>query len=123
MVHPFLEGNTRTIAVFLALYLRSMGFDVNNEPFHRHASFFRSALVRASHQNRPLDVELYPEPLVSFVSELAYAPQIELGYDSLWCMPLFQHPDRVRNVSLADAAPMQKTLRVEGIAQRILSRN
>lgn len=45
MVHPFLEGNTRTIAVFLALYLRSMAFNVNNEPFHRHASFFRSSLV------------------------------------------------------------------------------
>ena len=121
MVHPFLEGNTRTVAVFLALYLRSMGFDVNNEPFHRHASFFRGALVRASYQNRPLGVELDTEPLVSFVSKLADDPQVELDYDSLWCVPLFQHPERVRNVSTADAAPMQRALVAEGVSQRVLA--
>lgn len=121
MVHPFFEGNTRTVAVFLALYLRSMGFDVNNEPFHRHASFFRGALVRASYQNRPLGVELDTEPLVSFVSKLADDPQVELDYDALWCVPLFRHPDRVRNVSLADAAPMQRALVAEGVTQKVLA--
>lgn len=43
--HPFVEGNTRTTAVFIIKYLRSLGFEVTNEPFHKHAKFFRDALV------------------------------------------------------------------------------
>lgn len=43
-VHPFGEGNTRTTAVFIELYLRSMGFDVNNDMFQEHAVYFRGHL-------------------------------------------------------------------------------
>ena len=50
-IHPFCEGNTRTMAVFLIQYLRSMGFDVNNDPFARHSWYFRNALVRANYSN------------------------------------------------------------------------
>ena len=32
-IHPFGEGNTRTTAVFTIKYLRSIGFDVNNDLF------------------------------------------------------------------------------------------
>ena len=34
-VHPFVEGNTRTVAVFSELYLGSLGFTVGNEPFQK----------------------------------------------------------------------------------------
>ena len=50
-IHPFCEGNTRTTAVFLIQYLRSMGFDVNNDTFARHSWYFRNALVRANYSN------------------------------------------------------------------------
>lgn len=50
-IHPFGEGNTRTIAVFTIQYLRSMGFNVDNAPFANHAWYFRNALVRANYQN------------------------------------------------------------------------
>ena len=50
-IHPFCEGNTRTTAVFLIQYLRSMGFDVNNEPFAQYSWYFRNALVRANYSN------------------------------------------------------------------------
>ena len=120
MVHPFREGNTRTVAVFMALYLRSMGFDVSNEPFARHASFFRGALVRATYQNRPIGVSLDSSHLEAFLSKIVEEPGVELDYDALWCMPLFEHPDRVRNVSLADAQPVQEQLIREGITQRVL---
>lgn len=50
-IHPFCEGNTRTTAVFLIQYLRSMGFDVNNDPFARHSWYFHNALVRANYSN------------------------------------------------------------------------
>lgn len=121
MVHPFYEGNTRTVAVFLALYLRSMGFDVNYEPFQRHASFFRSALVRATYQNRPIGVEIDLSHLVAFLSKLVEDPHVKLDYEALWCVPLFEHPERVRNVSMADAAPVQEQLKREGITSRLLT--
>lgn len=50
-IHPFCEGNTRTTAVFTILYLRSIGFKVNNELFARHSWYFRNALVRANYKN------------------------------------------------------------------------
>ena len=50
-IHAFCEGNTRTTAVFAILYLRSIGFKVNNELFARHSWYFRNALVRANYKN------------------------------------------------------------------------
>ncbi|MTB64245.1 cell filamentation protein Fic [Streptococcus sp. zg-86] len=44
-IHPFREGNTRAVIVFLIQYLREFGFDVDNEPFQKNARFFRDALV------------------------------------------------------------------------------
>lgn len=43
-IHPFCEGNTRTTAVFAIQYLRSIGFDVNNDLFANHSWYFRNAL-------------------------------------------------------------------------------
>ncbi len=51
-IHPFGEGNTRTTAVFLIMYLRSFGFKINNELFSAHSWYFRNALVRANYSNR-----------------------------------------------------------------------
>lgn len=50
-IHPFGEGNTRTTAVFTIQYLRSIGFDVENDLFARHSWYFRNALVRANYKN------------------------------------------------------------------------
>ena len=50
-IHPFGEGNTRTTAVFIIKYLRSLGFKVNNTTFEKDSWYFRNALVRANYQN------------------------------------------------------------------------
>lgn len=50
-IHPFMEGNTRTTAVFTILYLRSLGFSVENDLFAAHSWYFRNALVRANFQD------------------------------------------------------------------------
>ena len=50
-IHPFCEGNTRTTAVFIIKYLRSLGFNVNNTTFEKNSWYFRNALVRANYQN------------------------------------------------------------------------
>lgn len=115
MAHPFCEGNTRTVAVFLMLHLNSMGFDVINDAFVCHASFFRDALVRATYQNHPIGVVPELGHLMQFLSKLVDDPETSLDYDALWCVPLFEYPDRVRNVSLADARPLQERLMREGV--------
>ena len=50
-IHVFEEGNTRTTAVFLIKYLRSLGFDVTNDTFAKNAWYFRNSLVRANYTN------------------------------------------------------------------------
>lgn len=44
-IHPFREGNTRTVAVFLIQYLRGLGLDINYQPFQDNSRFLRDALV------------------------------------------------------------------------------
>lgn len=47
-IHPFREGNTRTVIVFAVLLAKSLGFDVDHELFRTHAAYVRNALVWAS---------------------------------------------------------------------------
>ena len=122
MVHPFAEGNTRTIAVFCELYLRLLGFDVDNEPFAVHARYFRCSLVRACYQNHSIGVTLDTSCLESFIARLLGDTSKAIDYDGLWCVPLFEHPDKVRNVSMADAAPVHKGLADRGVAALLLGR-
>ena len=67
-IHAFGEGNTRTSAVFLIKYLRSFGFEVNNESFEKHSWFFRNALVRSQYENIPKGVHRTFEPLERFIN-------------------------------------------------------
>ena len=52
-IHPFCEGNTRTTAVFMIKYLRSLGFNVVNDVFAENSWYFRNALVRANFRDLP----------------------------------------------------------------------
>ncbi len=60
-IHPFCEGNTRTTAIFIIKYLRSVGLSINNESFERHSWYFRNALVRDNYRN--LVKKVYYEPV------------------------------------------------------------
>lgn len=42
-IHAFGEGNTRTTAVFVILYLRSLGFKTGNDTFSQNSWYFRNA--------------------------------------------------------------------------------
>ena len=50
-IHPFCEGNTRTTAVFIIKYLRTFGFNINDEVFAENSWYFRNSLVRANYKN------------------------------------------------------------------------
>ena len=69
-IHPFREGNTRTTAIFTIKYLRSQGFEVNNELFAEHSWYFRNALVRANYRNLKKGINYEPIFLVRFFRNL-----------------------------------------------------
>ena len=50
-IHVFGEGNTRTTAVFMIKYLKTLGFKVTNDLFATNSWYFRNALVRANYNN------------------------------------------------------------------------
>ncbi len=77
-IHPFGEGNTRTTAVFAIQYLRSMGFDVENELFANHSWYFRNALVRANYQNIQKGIGREPKYLELFFRNLLMGEDHEL---------------------------------------------
>ena len=69
-IHAFREGNTRTTAIFTIQYLRSLGYEVNNEMFAKHSWYFRNALVRANYRNINKDIEYSPIYLIRFFRNL-----------------------------------------------------
>lgn len=69
-IHPFGEGNTRTVAVFTIKYLRTMGFDVNNDFFEQNSKYFRDALVRANYQDLKRNISYTKEYLNKFFENL-----------------------------------------------------
>lgn len=77
-IHPFAEGNTRTTAVFTIQYLRSLGFDVENDLFAKHSWYFRNALVRSNYQNLKNGVTSTNEFLDKFFRNLILGETHEL---------------------------------------------
>ncbi|MDR0395008.1 MAG: Fic family protein [Tannerella sp.] len=77
-IHPFGEGNTRTVAVFTIQYLRSIGFNVENDLFANHSWYFRNALVRANYQHVQKGVKRNAEYLERFFRNLLMGEKNEL---------------------------------------------
>lgn len=76
--HPFREGNTRTTAVFVIKYLRSIGFKVNNDLFANNSWYFRNALVRANYRNPLKGIEQNKSFLIKFFRNLILEEENEL---------------------------------------------
>ena len=102
-IHPFYEGNTRTIAVFSELYLRSLGFGIADEPFQQNSKFYRDALVRAVYRNP--DAGIFPDRsfLVAFYENLIGCKQNVLDRKELLCLALFEDPSLLRNIDPSEA--------------------
>lgn len=77
-IHPFREGNTRTIAVFAIKYLKSMRIKATNDLFAENSWFFRNALVRANYENLLDDISRDFEPLEHFFRNLMLGEKNEL---------------------------------------------
>lgn len=77
-IHIFGEGNTRTTAVFLIKYLRTLGFDATNEIFAENAWYFRNALVRANYNDLKMGIHETTEYLELFLRNLLLGEKHEL---------------------------------------------
>lgn len=69
-VHPFIEGNTRTTAIFLIKYLKKLGFKLNEDIFIENSLYFRNALVLSNYSNRELKISNDFRFLTSFFIKL-----------------------------------------------------
>ncbi|MDR0687049.1 MAG: winged helix-turn-helix transcriptional regulator [Dysgonamonadaceae bacterium] len=77
-IHALGEGNTRTIAVFTIKYLRTFGFEVENDLFAKHSWYFRNALVRANYNDYQHKIYATPEYLMLFFGNLLLGEKNEL---------------------------------------------
>ena len=76
--HPFREGNTHTTAVFVIKYLRSIGFNVDNNLFADNSWYFRNALVRANYRNPSKGIDPNKSFLAKFFRNLMLGEHHEL---------------------------------------------
>lgn len=99
-IHPFREGNTRTTAVFAIQYLRTIGFEVNNETFANNSWYFRNALVRANYKNVRKEIEYTPVYLERFFQNLLNHDTWELRNRYLHIAPTEEWRHQPRNFSM-----------------------
>lgn len=92
-VHPFGEGNTRTIAVFLIKYLRSFGFRINNELFAENSWYFRNSLVRANYNNYSNNVYATTGYLKMFLENLLFEGNNSLKNRELKIQPFLKREE------------------------------
>ena len=98
-IHPFGEGNTRTTAVFTILYLRHIGFAVDNDMFAYHSWYFRNALVRANYKNAVKGIDYSPVYLERFFRNLLLGEQWDLRNRYLHIQPTEEWKEQ-RNMSV-----------------------
>lgn len=88
-IHPFGEGNTRTVAVFIEKYLNNMGFNVNNDFFKKNSLFFRNSLVRSNYGNIPKSIYPTNDYLIMFFENLLQEKNNVLKNEELYIKELF----------------------------------
>lgn len=88
-VHPFRDGNTRTIALFIEKYLVSLGYNVDNAVFKNKSVYFRNALVRSNYFNNYLNIKEDYSYLIKFYENLLLGKNNSLSSQDLIVKELF----------------------------------
>lgn len=70
--HPFEAGNTGAISVFVILYLKSMGFNVNLDMYEKHSRYLRNALVRANYNDLQRGITADSSYLYAFFDNILF---------------------------------------------------
>lgn len=118
-IHAFEEGNTRTIAVFIIKYLRTLGFDVTNDIFAKNAWYFRNALVRANYNdfsNGEFEDRSY---LILFLRNLLLGEENELKSRNLHVLYGSRLSEDTRENRIISLMRVDPSITIEEIAANI----
>ena len=89
LIHPFSEGNTRTVCIFIQKYLDQLGYKTNNYDFKRHSEYYRNCLVKASYCNEELEITGDIVPLKNFIYNIITGNTENIFYEDLRVGQLF----------------------------------
>jgi len=89
-IHPFKEGNTRTVAVFIQKYLIHMGYNVDNSLFKDKSLYYRNALVRSNYYNNDLNIKEDNSYLIKFYENLLLSKNNNLKVEDEIVKELFK---------------------------------
>ena len=104
--HPFMEGNTRTVAVFCQRLLRSMGIDVESSVFEQSSLYFRNALVLSNYASIKDGINPDFDPLDRFFENAVLNAGHELKNRTLYRRDLYRIeglPDPIEQFAKHDA--------------------
>jgi len=92
IIHPFTDGNTRTITLFIEKYLMYLGYEINHLYFRKNANYFRNAIVKAVYENS--DYGVLPDilPLTIFFRNVMNNESIMLSRENLIVKEMFESP-------------------------------
>ncbi len=96
--HPFRDGNTRTVSVFIQKYLKNMGYVIDNSIFKENGVYFRNALVLAGYYNYELGVHRNMEYIIKFYRKLLIDKTIELDSNSVYVSELFDVDNKHKKI-------------------------
>ena len=109
---PFGEGNTRTTAVLIILYLRSLGFETQSDLFKNYSWYFHNALVRANYRNLVKNIAFEPVYLERFFRNMLLGEQWDLRNRYLHVRPAAEwsvQPNLNSNISTGQVKVKQDT--------------
>ena len=107
-VHPFCEGNTRTTAVFIIKYLRTFGFNINDEVFANNSWYFRNSLVRANYKK--FEKNIFED--ISYLEKFFYNLLSNTKYE---LKNRYTHVDYVQSATNSDLKCKDCTLEEQAI--------
>jgi len=87
--HPFMDGNTRIVSLYIQKYLQFLGYDVSNDFFKQNWFYFRNSLVKSNYFNLNLSVKADIVPLMKFYKKALGDNEILLDVDDLYVNQLF----------------------------------
>ena len=82
-VHPFREGNTRTVAMFIIKYLEFLEYNIDKTLFKDNSLYYRSALVRSNYFNDSLNIREDNSFLIKFYEMLIFGKNNNLRLEEL----------------------------------------
>lgn len=99
-IHPYIEGNTRAISVFIEKILRKLGYNVNNDIFKENHLYYRFSLVKAAYINKNLGKKEDMLPLIKFYKKLLIDHNIILKEEYLFEIKLFNKNKKKEKIPL-----------------------